>query len=347
MSETVSYKSSGVDIDKANVLLERIKPLVKLTSRKEVMSSLGGFGGLFHLDVKRHRDPILVASTDGVGTKLKIARMMNKHDTIGIDLVAMSVNDVIVQGAEPLFFLDYIATGRINLDVGVQILEGIVKGCQDAGCALLGGETAEMPGFYNDNEYDLAGFCVGVVDADKLIDGSVIRVGDRIIGIASGGLHSNGYSLARKVLFDMEGLTGNDQLEGLDETIGLELLKPTRIYVKPMLNLLKNFTIKGIVHITGGGFIDNIPRIVPGPCKAVIDKDSWDVPPIFHIIQKLGKIDDMEMLRTFNMGIGLMVVVSEKDAPEILDRLTKFGERSYCIGTIEKRENQESLVTFV
>ncbi|MDD5171298.1 MAG: phosphoribosylformylglycinamidine cyclo-ligase, partial [Syntrophales bacterium] len=320
MSEEVSYKSSGVDIDCANTLVERIKPLVKLTTRKEVVSGLGGFGGLFHLDLKKNRNPILVASTDGVGTKLKIAQMMNKHDTVGIDLVAMSVNDVIVQGAEPLFFLDYIATGKISIDIAVQILEGIVKGCQDAGCALIGGETAEMPGFYKDDEYDLAGFCVGVVEADKLIDGSVISVGDKIIGIASSGLHSNGYSLARKVLFDIGKMKGNEILADLDESIGMEILKPTRIYVKPMLNLMKNFVIKGIVHITGGGFIDNIPRIVPGPCKAVITKGSWNIPPIFSVIRRLGKIDELEMLRVFNMGIGMMIVVMEKDVTEIMDR---------------------------
>jgi phosphoribosylformylglycinamidine cyclo-ligase len=347
MPKKVSYKGSGVDIDRANDFIERIKPLVKLTSRKEVMGGLGGFGGLFHLDMKRHRDPILVAATDGVGTKLKIAQMMGKHDTVGIDLVAMSVNDVIVQGAEPLFFLDYLATGKISIDIGVQILEGVVKGCQDAGCALLGGETAEMPGFYPDDEYDLAGFCVGVVEEDKIIDGSIIRVGDKILGIASSGLHSNGFSLARKVLFDVHGMSGQEHLDGLDDIIGLELLKPTRIYVKPMLNLLKNFTIKGIVHITGGGFFDNIPRIVPGPCKAVITKGSWPVPPIFSLIQKLGSVDAMEMLRVFNMGIGMMIVVAEKDASEVIDRLSKLGEKAYCIGTIEKRVNDQPLVSFI
>ena len=347
MTEELSYKSSGVDIDKANDFVERIKPLVKLTTRKEVVSGLGGFGGLFHLDLKKNPNPLLVASTDGVGTKLKIAQMMNKHDTVGIDLVAMSVNDIIVQGAEPLFFLDYIATGKISVDIGVQILEGIVKGCQDAGCALIGGETAEMPGFYKDEEYDLAGFCVGVVDENKLIDGSVISVGDKIIGIASSGLHSNGFSLARKVLFDTAKLTGNERLDGLEDSVGLEILKPTRIYVKPMLNLMKNFEIKGIVHITGGGFIDNIPRIVPGPCKAVIRKGSWEIPPIFQIIQKLGKVPDEEMLRVFNMGVGMMLVVHEKDVEEILDRLRKLGEVATCIGTIEKRETNQPLVAFV
>jgi len=347
MTEEVSYKSSGVDIDKANTLIERIKPLVKLTARKEVAGGLGGFGGLFHLDLKKNKDPMLVASTDGVGTKLKIAQLMDKHDTVGIDLVAMSVNDIVVQGAEPLFFLDYIATGKISVDVGIQILEGVVKGCLDAGCALLGGETAEMPGFYDDNEYDLAGFCVGVVEADKLIDGSIIRVGDKIIGLASSGLHSNGFSLARKVLFEMHHMSGHERLDDLADPIGLELLKPTRIYVKPILNLLKHFTIKGIVHITGGGFIDNIPRIVPGPCKAVIEKGTWTIPPIFPIIQALGKIDDLEMMRVFNMGIGMMIVVPEKDVSEILDRLGKLGEKASCIGRIEKRDHTEPLVSFV
>ena len=347
MTQDISYKSSGVDIDNANLFVERIKPLVKRTSRKEVVSGIGGFGGLFHLDLKKNKNPILVASTDGVGTKLKIAQMMDKHDTVGIDLVAMSVNDVIVQGAEPLFFLDYLATGKITVDVGVQIVDGVVKGCIDAGCALLGGETAEMPGFYADDEYDLAGFCVGVVEADKLIDGSVISVGDQIIGVASSGLHSNGFSLARKVLIDMHHMKGHEKLDDLDEPIGLELLKPTRIYVKPMLNLIKNFTIKGIVHITGGGFIDNIPRIVPGPCKAVIEKGTWAIPPIFSVIRKLGNVDEMEMLRVFNMGVGLMIVVREKDTAEVLNRLAKLGETASCIGRIEKRNPDEPVVTFV
>jgi phosphoribosylformylglycinamidine cyclo-ligase len=274
MKNRLSYKEAGVDIDRANLFVERIKPLIKNTARREVMSSIGGFGGLFHLDIQKIKQPLLVSSTDGVGTKLKIAQLMNKHDTVGIDLVAMSVNDVVVQGAEPLFFLDYIATGKMDVDQTVKIVEGIVRGCHDAGCALIGGETAEMPGFYPEGVYDLAGFCVGVVEADKLIDGSEIHVGDRIIGIASSGLHSNGFSLARRVLFEEGKFRPSDHLEGLDETVGLELLKPTRIYVKPILNLIKNFTIRGIVHITGGGFLDNIPRIVPSPCRAVIKKGS-------------------------------------------------------------------------
>jgi phosphoribosylformylglycinamidine cyclo-ligase len=259
----------------------------------------------------------------------------------------MSVNDVIVQGAEPLFFLDYIATGKLNIDTSVQIVEGIVQGCHEAGCALIGGETAEMPGFYPDGEYDLAGFCVGVVEADKLIDGSEIRVGDRIVGIASSGLHSNGFSLARRVLFEEGKLNPDDQIEGLKQTIGLELLTPTRIYVKSILNIIKNFHIRGIVHITGGGFIDNIPRILPGPCRAVITKGSWQVPEIFKFIQKIGNIDDDEMLRVFNMGIGMIIIVAEKDHVEIIERLGKLGERAYSIGIIEKRENDQPTVICV
>jgi phosphoribosylformylglycinamidine cyclo-ligase len=347
MQNKITYKDSGVDIDQANSFVERIKPLIKATSRREIMSGIGGFGGLFHLDISKNRDPVLVSSTDGVGTKLKIAQMMDKHDTVGIDLVAMSVNDVVVQGAEPLFFLDYIATGKLLVETTVQIVEGVVRGCQEAGCALIGGETAEMPGFYPDGEYDLAGFCVGVVEADKLIDGSEIRVGDRIIGIASSGLHSNGFSLARRVLFEEGKLHPEDKIEGLDECLGIELLKPTKIYVKSILNLIKNFSIRGIVHITGGGFTDNIPRIVPGPCRAVIRKGSWSVPPIFDLIQKVGGVDDEEMLRVFNMGIGMIIIVAETDLAEILERLEKLGEKAYALGVIEKRESDQPTVSFV
>lgn len=347
MKKKMTYKEAGVDIDKANTFVDRIKPLLKGASRREVMSGIGGFGGLFHLDISKNRDPVLVSSTDGVGTKLKIAQMMDKHDTVGIDLVAMSVNDVVVQGAEPLFFLDYIATGKIHVDTSVQIVEGIVRGCQDAGCALIGGETAEMPGFYPDGEYDLAGFCVGVVEADKLIDGSEIRVGDKIIGLASSGLHSNGFSLARRVLFEEGRLRPDQTLPPLEQAIGSELLTPTRIYVKSILNIVKNFRIRGLVHVTGGGFIDNIPRILPGPCRAVINGGSWPVLPVFQLIQEMGGIDAMEMLRVFNMGIGMIIVVAEKDHAEVLERLEKLGEKAYSIGFIEKREGQQPAVTFL
>jgi phosphoribosylformylglycinamidine cyclo-ligase len=347
MNEHATYKGAGVDIDKANLFVEKIKPLIKTTARKEVMSGIGGFGALFRLDVEKFKNPILVSSTDGVGTKLKVAQSMNKHDTVGIDLVAMSVNDVIVQGAEPLFFLDYIATGKIGLEQSVQIIQGIVRGCQEAGCALIGGETAEMPGFYAENEYDLAGFCVGVVEADKLIDGAAISVGDRIIGLASSGLHSNGFSLARKVLFDDGRLNVHDSVPGLDESIGMELLRPTKIYVKSLLKLMKAFNIKGLVHITGGGFLDNIPRILPAPCSAVIRKDAWEIPPIFKVIGEMGRIEDQEMFRVFNMGIGMIVIVSEKESGDIMERLVMLGEKAYILGTVEKRGTDKPQVVWI
>ena len=337
MKKQATYKGAGVDIDKANLFVDKIKPLIKSTTRKEVMTGIGGFGALFRLDVEKFKNPVLVSSTDGVGTKLKIAQGMNRHDTVGIDLVAMSVNDVIVQGAEPLFFLDYIATGKIGLEQSVQIMEGIVSGCRDAGCALIGGETAEMPGFYAENEYDLAGFCVGIVEADKLIDGSRVSVGDRIIGLASSGLHSNGFSLARKVLFDDGGLHLHDPVPGLDESIGATLLRPTKIYIKSLLKLFKSIPVKGLVHITGGGFLDNIPRILPDPCCAVIRKGAWDIPAVFHVIQEMGRIEETEMFRVFNMGIGMMVIVSEKDCQNAMELLEILGENAYLLGSVEMR----------
>lgn len=346
MSTETTYKNAGVDIDKANDFVERIKPLIKTTARKEVVSGIGGFGGLFRLDPTKLKNPILVSSTDGVGTKLKIAQLMDKHDTIGIDLVAMSVNDVIVQGAEPLFFLDYLATGNIELEKSVQIVDGIVQGCKQAGCTLIGGETAEMPGFYKQGEYDLAGFCVGMVDADKLIDGSSISINDRIIGLASSGLHSNGFSLARNVLLEKGKLKVNEKVAGLTRTIGLELLEPTRIYVKSLLNLFKDFNIKGLVHITGGGFYDNIPRIIPKHCRCVISRNSWDIPPIFKVIKEIGQVEEREMFRVFNMGIGMMIVVAEKETKEVLDRLAVLGEKAFQIGVVEKREGNQDLVCF-
>jgi phosphoribosylformylglycinamidine cyclo-ligase len=347
MLDKLTYKDAGVDIDQGNLFVKKIKPLIKSTFRKEVMSPIGGFGGLFHLDMGKLSDPVLVSSTDGVGTKLKIAQMMDKHDTVGIDLVAMSVNDVVVQGAEPLFFLDYISTGILNVERNVKIIEGIVKGCQEAGCALIGGETAEMPDFYKDEEYDLAGFCVGLVEADKIVDGSEIRVGDRIIGIASNGMHSNGFSLARKVLFEKGKMNAHDKIDDLGHSIGMELLRPTKIYVKSILNLVKNFNIKGIIHITGGGFIDNVPRILPSQCRAVILKNSWDIPPVFTIMKNMGNIDDSEMYRVFNMGIGMMVIAPEKVAAEVIERLDIFGEKAYAIGFIEKRDKEQSSVSFI
>jgi len=271
---------------------------------------------------------------------------MDRHNTVGIDLVAMSVNDLIVQGAEPLFFLDYIATGKLKLETTVKIVEGIAKGCTEAGCALIGGETAEMPGFYKDDEYDLAGFCVGVVEYDNLIDGSEIRVGDTIIGLVSNGVHSNGYSLARKVLFAQGGLDISDKVEGIKDSIGMELLRPTKIYVKPVLNLIKNFSIKGIAHITGGGLTENIPRILPRRCRAVIVRKTWTPPPIFKIIQDMGGVDESEMFRVFNMGIGMTIVAPEKDSKEIINHLQVLGEQAHIIGHITNREKESPAVTF-
>jgi len=344
MTDKITYKDAGVDIDNANEFVQRIKASIKTTMRKEVISGIGGFGGLFHLNSIHYKNPVLVSSTDGVGTKLKIAQLMDKHDTVGIDLVAMSVNDVVVQGAEPLFFLDYLAAGTIDLEKSVKIVEGISDGCRQAGCALLGGETAEMPGFYQPGEYDLAGFCVGVVEMEKIITGSEIRVGDAMIGLASSGLHSNGFSLARKVLLEKAGLKITDKIYGFNQTLGEALLEPTRIYVKLLLNLFKKFNIKGLVHITGGGFYDNIPRIVPQACRCMIQKGTWPVSPIFNVIQEMGNIDEKEMFRVFNMGIGMMLIVAEKDCSNILDYLEILNEKAYLIGTIEKREERQENV---
>jgi phosphoribosylaminoimidazole synthetase len=344
MTAKTTYKEAGVDIDTANEFVERIKPSIKMTARKEVVSGIGGFGGLFHLNSINYKNPILVSSTDGVGTKLRIAQLVDKHDTIGIDLVAMSVNDVVVQGAEPLFFLDYLATGKIELEKSVKIVEGITQGCIQAGCTLLGGETAEMPGFYKIGDYDLAGFCVGVVESERLINGSTVSVNDRIIGLASSGLHSNGFSLARKVLLEKGNLGVNDKVAGLDKTIGMEMLEPTKIYVKPLLNLFKNFNVKGLVHITGGGFYDNIPRIIPRACRCIIKKGSWQIPPIFDVIREIGNVEEKEMFRVFNMGIGMMIIVSEKECQEVLNRLEILGEKAYLIGAVEKREDKQDQV---
>ncbi len=342
----LKYSDAGVDIEKANIFVEKIKPFVKSTSRTGVIGDIGGFGGLFNLDTRKYKNPVLVASTDGVGTKLLIARMMDKHDTIGIDLVAMSVNDLIVQGAEPLFFLDYIAAGKMDIDRNVEIVKGITDGCIEAGCALIGGENAEMPGIYGDNEYDLAGFCVGVVESEKIIDGSEVRVNDNIIGLTSNGIHSNGLSLARKALFEKSNLAITDTIEGMKDSIGTELLRPTKIYVKTILNIIRDFTVKGMAHITGGGFVENIPRALPGRCKAVILKDSWNIPPIFKYIQKMGGIDSDEMFRTFNMGIGMVIIVAGKDSQEIIDRLGSLGQEAFVMGSVTHRTGNEPSVKF-
>ncbi len=334
----ITYKDAGVDIDAGNHFVELIKPLVKQTSRPEVLTDIGGFGGLFTLNNSKYQRPTLVAATDGVGTKLKLAFMLDKHDTVGIDLVAMCVNDIIVQGAEPLFFLDYLATAKLAPEQAVEVIKGIAEGCKQANCALLGGETAEMPGMYTGGEYDLAGFSVGVVDNDKIIDGSTISTGDQIIGIASTGLHSNGFSLARKILLETLQLDLTSQPDELDKPLGQELLTPTRIYVKSILNLIKTFEIKGIAHITGGGLLENIPRILPRHCKAVINKGSWEKPAIFELLRQGGNIPEDEMYRTFNYGIGMVLVVSPDDTEDVIGRLAGLGDKAYLIGEITKAE---------
>ncbi|OEU74393.1 MAG: phosphoribosylformylglycinamidine cyclo-ligase [Desulfuromonadales bacterium C00003093] len=334
----ITYKDAGVDIDAGNRFVDLIKPLVKQTSRPGVLTDIGGFGGLFSLHHDKYKRPTLVASTDGVGTKLKLAFLMDKHDTVGIDLVAMCVNDIIVQGAEPLFFLDYLATGKLTPEKSVEVVKGIVEGCKQANCALLGGETAEMPGMYSAGEYDLAGFSVGVVDNDKIIDGSTITKGDKIVGIASSGLHSNGYSLARKVFLDELSLDLNTTPTGLSKSLGEELLTPTRIYVKSILNLIRDFTIKGVAHITGGGLLENLPRVLPQKCRAIIDRHSWKKPALFEMLREGGNIPEEEMYRTFNYGIGMAIIVSAADVEDVIDRLAALQEKAYLIGEIEPAE---------
>ncbi|MFH2091229.1 MAG: phosphoribosylformylglycinamidine cyclo-ligase [Pseudomonadota bacterium] len=347
MSDSLTYADSGVDIDKASRLVDRIKVIAKSTPRSGVMGEIGGFGGLYSLNLSNISNPVLVSSTDGVGTKIKIAFMMDKHDTIGIDLVAMCVNDIIVQGAKPLFFLDYIAMGKLDNAVAEQIVLGIADGCTQAGCALIGGETAEMPGIYQQGEYDLAGFSVGMVDNTKIIDGSSIRNGHKLIGLASSGIHSNGFSLVRKILFDKCKYNVNTRLNDLGITLGEELLKPTIIYVSTILSLLRDLPIHGLVHITGGGIDENIIRVIPEACKAIVHKDAWQTPPIFKILQTQGNVSDREMHRTFNNGIGMVMVVPEKSAQEVMDRLGAMDEKAYFIGEILNRENNEPQTEWV
>jgi len=337
VAKRMTYRGAGVDIDTGNKFVDLIRPLVRRTFRAEVVTDIGGFGGLFALKAKKYKNPILVASTDGVGTKLKVAFMTGKHDTVGIDLVAMCVNDVVVQGAEPLFLLDYLATGRISLKVSTQIVKGVARGCLQAGCALIGGETAEMPSFYREGEYDLAGFTVGVVEKRKVIDGSAIRAGDHLVGIASSGLHSNGYSLARKVLFERMRLKPGSRVKGLGRNIGEELLVPTKIYVQPLLDLIRNFSIHGMAHITGGGITDNLPRVIPPGCKALVWRGAWPVPPIFEVIRQGGNVEEEEMLRTFNNGIGMILAVPAGEVKGVIARLKRWKEKAYPIGEIVKK----------
>lgn len=333
----LTYQDAGVNISAGNEFVEGIKPIAAKTRRAGVLSGLGGFGALFELPLQRFKQPVLVSSTDGVGTKLKLAQSLGKHDTIGIDLVAMCVNDVVVQGAEPLFFLDYFATGRLDLATATDIVRGIGQGCEQAGAALIGGETAEMPGIYHNEDYDLAGFAVGIVEKARLIDGSKVKPGDAIIGIASSGPHANGYSLIRKIL-SLHQADLNLVID--DTTLGNALLCPTRIYVKPLLELLNQVDVHAMAHITGGGLLENIPRVLPEYTQARLNKNQWTVPTIFHWLQEKGGIQDMEMYRTFNCGIGMIVCVSQQAAPQSMELLKKAGETAWIIGHIESSSKQ-------
>ncbi len=329
-----AYKQAGVDIEAGNEAVERMKKHVKRTFRPEVLTDLGGFGALFRLNTAKYEKPVLVSGTDGVGTKLKIAFAMDRHDTIGIDAVAMCVNDVVVQGAEPLFFLDYLACDKVVPEKIEAIVKGIADGCAQAGCSLIGGETAEMPGMYGAGEYDIAGFTVGVVDEHKLIDGKHVTPGDALIGIRSSGVHSNGFSLVRKVLLADQGMSLHQHVDALGKTLGEELLTPTKIYVKPILALLEQYTIKAMAHITGGGFTDNIPRVLPAGTQAEIDYGSWPIHPIFTLVEELGNVSRVDMFRTFNMGIGMVLVVNNEDAVSVIKELERLGEEAYLIGRI-------------
>jgi phosphoribosylformylglycinamidine cyclo-ligase len=343
----VSYKDAGVDIEKGDAFVQAIKPMVESTFRPEVLTKIGGFAGCFSLNPERYKKPILVSSTDGVGTKLRVAFLMNRHDTVGIDLVAMCVNDIVVSGAKPLFFLDYIATSKLDTEKATKVISGIVKGCIEAECSLIGGETAEMPGFYKGEEYDLAGFAVGIVENSQVIDGSGVTVGDKLIGIASSGLHSNGFSLVRKLLFDQLKLDLEKRVEEIGEVLGEELLRPTRIYAKTVLNLTRDFNIVGIAHITGGGITGNLPRIIPKGCRAIVQKGTWDIPPIFSFLKEKGKISDEEMLGIFNNGIGMVLVVRSKEVDDILTRLHSLGEKAFVIGEVGKSERERETIEFV
>ena len=335
-----AYEQAGVSVEAGYEVVRRIKSHVNRTKRPGVMGGIGGFGGLFDLASLGYKDPVLISGTDGVGTKLMIAQMMKKHNTIGIDCVAMCVNDIAAQGAEPLFFLDYIACGKNNPEILEQVVSGVADGCVQSEAALIGGETAEMPGMYNQDEYDLAGFAVGVAERENIVDGSKIQAGDTLIGLASSGVHSNGFSLVRKALFEEAGFSVNTKLDELDgKTIGEVLLEPTKIYVKALKPLLANHLIKGVAHITGGGFIENVPRMYADDLAAKIDTSSWSVPPIFSIIEKAGKVPHAEMFNVFNMGIGMILAIDANKADEAMQNLKSNNEQAYVIGKMIKREN--------
>ncbi|WP_347331244.1 phosphoribosylformylglycinamidine cyclo-ligase [Marinimicrobium locisalis] len=337
---SLSYKDAGVDIDAGEALVERIKGVAKRTRRPEVLGGLGGFGALCELP-KGYREPVLVSGTDGVGTKLRLAMNLKRHDTIGIDLVAMCVNDLVVAGAEPLFFLDYYATGKLNVDVAADVVTGIGAGCEQAGCALVGGETAEMPGMYEGDDYDLAGFCVGVVEKSDIIDGKKVAAGDSLIALASSGPHSNGYSLIRKVI-EVSGADLSQDCDG--QPLSDALMAPTRIYVKPLLELIRSSEVHALSHITGGGLLENIPRVLPEDCKAVIDTQRWEMPAVFRWLQQAGNVASREMYRTFNCGVGMVLAVPAAREAEALELLRQAGEQAFTIGNIAPREGDEEQV---
>lgn len=332
-----TYRQAGVDVDAGNRAVQLMGAAVRSTYRREVMGDIGGFGGLFALG--KYQEPILVSGTDGVGSKLKLAFMLNRHDTVGIDLVAMSVNDILVSGAEPLFFLDYIGISRLEPSLVAEIVSGVAAGCKEAHCALLGGETAELPDLYREGEYDLAGFAVGVAEKRDLVDGQAIKTGDVLLGLASSGLHSNGYSLARKLAFEIGGFTCADTPAELGVTVGEELLRPTRIYVSAVLPLVRAGLIRGMVHITGGGFIDNIPRVLPHGLGAEIERGSWPAPPVFGWLQEIGQVEEREMFRTFNMGIGFVLVVAASDVAAVRACLAEQDEQAFVIGRVISGED--------
>ena len=340
-SPSLTYRDAGVDIDAGDALVDRIKPFAKRTMRPEVLAGIGGFGALFEIS-KKYREPVLVSGTDGVGTKLKLAFQLGRHDTVGQDLVAMSVNDILVQGAEPLFFLDYFACGKLDVDTAATVIQGIAKGCELAGCALIGGETAEMPSMYPDGEYDLAGFAVGVVEKSQIIDGSTIGPGDAVLGLASSGAHSNGYSLVRKILelskLDAASLDANFDGRSLAEAI----MAPTRIYVKPLLALMQALPVKGMAHITGGGLVENLPRALPQHLAAVLNRQQWPLPPLFQWLRREGRVADAEMHRVFNCGIGMAVIVAAVDAQRAIELLQAAGETVFTIGRIEVRQPEQA-----
>jgi phosphoribosylformylglycinamidine cyclo-ligase len=337
-SLSLSYRNAGVNIDNGNLLIERIKPLTARTYRPGLLSGIGGFGALFEIPLERYKNPVLVSGTDGVGTKLKLALTYGKHDTIGIDLVAMCVNDIVTSGAEPLLFLDYYATGQLDVDLATQVIAGIAQGCELAGVALVGGETAEMPGMYQHHDYDLAGFAVGIVEKHAIIDGSQVQVGDVLIGLASSGIHSNGYSLVRKIL-EYSQIPLEQDFDG--RPLGEVLLEPTRIYVKSLLQLIKNIPIRALAHITGGGLLENVPRVLPTGLSADIDTTSWVCPPIFDWLQQQGQIDNQEMYRTFNCGIGMVIGVAAESATAAIKFLEEIGETAWQIGTVKEQPSEK------